>query len=194
MNKILIAVLLTVTVAAVGCGPSKEELAKKEAARKADSTRKADSLAAIEKKKQEEEEAKKPKSIVETAMKAGKFNTLVAALKATGLDTVLAGKGPFTVFAPTDEAFAKIQKDVDALMKDPKKLAEVLKYHVVPAQAMAADVAKMPKAKTVEGKDITLVAKDGKVMVNSANVVMADVVCTNGVIHAIDAVLMPGKK
>lgn len=129
--------------------------------------------------------------IVDTAASAGSFNTLVTAIKAAGLVETLKGPGPFTVFAPTDDAFAKIPKaDLDALLADKKKLAKVLTYHVVPGSLKAKDV--MPGAvKTVEGGDIKISTFDGKVMVNKANVVTADVEASNGVIHAIDGVLMP---
>ena len=134
------------------------------------------------------------KDIVETAMAAGQFKTLVAAVKAADLVDTLKGEGPFTVFAPTDEAFAKIPKEkLDALLKDKKALTAVLTYHVVAGKVMAADVTKLDSAKTVEGQDLAIQAKDGKVMVDRAQVVKTDIVCSNGVIHVIDAVLMPSK-
>ncbi len=130
------------------------------------------------------------KDIVDTAVGAGNFKTLVAAVQAAGLVDTLKGKGPFTVFAPTDEAFAKIPKaDLDALLKDKAKLTAVLTYHVVPAQVMAKDV-KAGKAKSVQGQELTL-ATMGGVTVDGAKVVAADVKASNGVIHAIDRVLMP---
>ena len=128
--------------------------------------------------------------IVDTAVSAGSFNTLVTAIKAAGLVDTLKGKGPFTVFAPTDEAFAKIPKaDLDALLKDKAKLTAVLTYHVVPATVMAKDV-KAGDAPTVNGKPIKINTDKG-VMVNNAKVIKTDVVATNGVIHAIDTVIMP---
>ena len=128
--------------------------------------------------------------IVDTAVSAGSFKTLVTALKAAGLVDTLKGKGPFTVFAPTDEAFAKIPKaDLDALLKDKAKLTAVLTYHVVPATVMAKDV-KAGDAPTVNGKAIKINTDKG-VMVNNAKVIKTDVVATNGVIHAIDTVIMP---
>lgn len=128
--------------------------------------------------------------IVDTAVKAGNFTTLVTAVKAAGLVDTLKGPGPFTVFAPTDEAFAKVPKaTLDALLADKAALTKVLTYHVVPGKVMAADV-KAGKVKTVEGQDITITTKGG-VMVNNAKVVATDVVASNGVIHAIDTVLMP---
>ena len=134
------------------------------------------------------------KDIVDTAVAAGKFNTLASALKAAGLVDTLKGDGPFTVFAPTDEAFAKVPAATLADLLKPEnkaKLAAILTYHVVPAKAMASDVAGMKTAKTVNGKELRLSATDGKVMVNDAKVTKADIVCTNGVIHVIDTVLMP---
>ena len=130
------------------------------------------------------------KDIVDTAVGAGNFKTLATALTAAGLIDTLKGKGPFTVFAPIDEAFAKIPKaDLDALLKDKAKLTAVLTYHVVPGKVMAKDV-KAGKVKTVQGGEITL-ATAGGVTVNNAKVVKADVDASNGVIHAIDTVLMP---
>ncbi|MFP5461516.1 MAG: fasciclin domain-containing protein [Gammaproteobacteria bacterium] len=131
------------------------------------------------------------KDIVDTAISAGSFNTLVTAVQAAGLVETLKGKGPFTVFAPTDEAFAKIPKaDLDALLKDKAKLAAVLTYHVVPGKVMAADV-KPGQVTTVQGQALRVSAGDGKVLVNDANVVKTDVVADNGVIHVIDRVVLP---
>lgn len=128
--------------------------------------------------------------IVDTAVGAGSFKTLATALGAASLVDTLKGKGPFTVFAPTDEAFAKIPKaDLDALLKDKAKLVAVLTYHVVPGKVMAADV-KPGKVKTVQGSDLTITTSNG-VMVNNAKVIKTDVVADNGVIHVIDTVLIP---
>ena len=138
------------------------------------------------------EDAKK--DIVDTAVSAGSFKTLVAAVKAAGLVDTLKGAGPFTVFAPTDEAFAKLPAGtVEDLLKpeNKEKLVSILTYHVVPAKAMAKDVAGLPTAKTVNGKELKLKADGGKVMVDKATVVKADIEASNGVIHVIDAVLMP---
>ena len=130
------------------------------------------------------------KDIVDTAVAAGSFKTLATALTAAGLIDTLKGPGPFTVFAPTDEAFAKIPKaDLDALLKDKAKLTSVLTYHVVAGKVMAADV-KAGKVKTVQGSEIT-VSTMGGVKVDKANVVKTDIVADNGVIHVIDAVVMP---
>ena len=130
------------------------------------------------------------KDIVDTAVAAGSFKTLATALQAAGLVDTLKGKGPFTVFAPTDEAFAKVPKaDLDALLKDKAKLTAVLTYHVVPGKVMAADV-KAGKVKTVQGGEIT-VSTTGGVKVDAANVVKTDIVADNGVIHVIDSVIMP---
>ena len=130
------------------------------------------------------------KDIVDTAVGAGTFKTLATALGAADLVPTLKGKGPFTVFAPTEEAFAKIPKaDLDALLKDKKKLAAVLTYHVVPGKVMAANV-KAGKVKTVQGSEITITTTGG-VMVNNAKVIKTDIVADNGVIHVIDTVIMP---
>jgi uncharacterized surface protein with fasciclin (FAS1) repeats len=134
------------------------------------------------------------KDIVDTAVEAGKFNTLVAAVKAAGLVDTLKGTGPFTVFAPTDDAFAKLPKGtVEDLLKpeNKAKLVSILTYHVLPSKVMAADIAgKKMGAKTVQGTEIAVDATSG-VKINDATVVTADVAATNGVIHIIDAVLMP---
>jgi uncharacterized surface protein with fasciclin (FAS1) repeats len=128
--------------------------------------------------------------IVDVAVKAGSFKSLVAAVQAAGLVDTLKGPGPFTVFAPSDEAFAKIPKEkLDALLKDKAALTKVLTYHVVPGKVMAKDV-KAGKVKTVQGQEITL-ATTGGVMVDNAKVVATDVAATNGVIHVIDTVIMP---
>ena len=132
------------------------------------------------------------KDIVETAVDAGDFKTLATALDKAGLIQTLKGKGPFTVFAPTDEAFAKVPKEkLDALLKDRKALASVLKYHVVPGRVLAADVVKLDSATTVQGQAVKIAAQDGKVTVNGATVTKTDIVCKNGVIHVFDAVLLP---
>ena len=130
------------------------------------------------------------KDIVDTAVGAGNFKTLAAALTAAGLIDTLKGKGPFTVFAPTDAAFAKVPKaDLDALLADKAKLTKVLTYHVVPGKVMAKDV-KAGKVKTVQGSEIT-VATAGGVTVDGAKVSATDIVADNGVIHVIDSVIMP---
>jgi uncharacterized surface protein with fasciclin (FAS1) repeats len=130
------------------------------------------------------------KDIVDTAVAAGSFKTLATALTAAGLIDTLKGPGPFTVFAPTDAAFAKIPKaDLDALLKDKAKLTSVLTYHVVPGKVMAADV-KAGQVKTVQGSAITIKTMGG-VMVDGAKVTATDIAADNGVIHAIDSVIMP---
>jgi uncharacterized surface protein with fasciclin (FAS1) repeats len=134
------------------------------------------------------------KTIVDVAVGNGSFTTLVAALKATDLVGALQGKGPFTVFAPTDAAFAKLPPGtLDALLKDPKKLAAILTYHVVSGRVMGADVVKGNGAKpaTLNGAPLDITVKGGKVYVNGAQVTTADVVASNGVIHVIDAVVLP---
>ena len=128
--------------------------------------------------------------IVDTAVAAGNFSTLVTAVKAAGLVETLKGAGPFTVFAPTDAAFAKVPKaTLEGLLADKAALTKVLTYHVVAGKVMAADVKAGP-VKTVQGGNVTM-ATDGGVTVNGAKVVAADVAASNGVIHAIDTVLMP---
>jgi len=134
--------------------------------------------------------AAQAKDIVDTAVAAGSFKTLATALQAAGLVDTLKGKGPFTVFAPTDEAFAKIPKaQLDALLADKAKLTAVLTYHVVPGKVMAKDV-KAGKVKTVQGAELTL-GTTGGVTVDGAKVTKADIVADNGVIHVIDSVVLP---
>jgi len=132
--------------------------------------------------------------IVDTAVSAGSFNTLVAAVKAAGLVETLKGKGPFTVFAPTDAAFAKLPAGtVENLLKPENKatLVAILTYHVVAGEVKAADVVKLSKATTVNGKDVKISVMGGKVMVDNANVVKTDIATSNGVIHVIDSVIIP---
>ncbi len=136
----------------------------------------------------------RPKDIVETAVEAGSFNTLAAALEAGGLIETLKGSGPFTVFAPTDEAFAKLPEGtVEELLKPENRetLVKILTYHVVPGKVLAADVVKLSSAATVEGSELRVNAKQGRVRVNDSNVVKTDIRASNGVIHVIDAVLLP---
>jgi uncharacterized surface protein with fasciclin (FAS1) repeats len=134
--------------------------------------------------------------IVDTAVAAGNFKTLVTAVKAAGLVDTLKSKGPFTVFAPTDDAFAKLPKGtVEGLLKDTPKLKSVLTYHVVPGKVMAADVVKLKTAKTVQGQDVKIDASKWhlhkNVKINDANVIKADIATDNGVIHVIDKVMLP---
>jgi len=132
------------------------------------------------------------KDIVDTAVAAGDFNTLVTAVKAAGLVETLKGEGPFTVFAPTDAAFAKVPTDtLNALLADKAALANVLTYHVVAGNVMAADVVKLTSAVTVQGQAVSIEVKDGKVYVDGAQVVATDIKASNGVIHVIDAVILP---
>lgn len=134
------------------------------------------------------------KDIVDTAVAAGDFKTLATALQSAGLVDTLKGKGPFTVFAPTDEAFAKLPAGtVEDLLKpeNHEKLVAILTYHVVPGKVMSKDVVKLHEAKTVNGKDVKIMAEGGKVMVDNANVVKTDIACSNGVIHVIDSVILP---
>ncbi len=133
-------------------------------------------------------------TIVDVAVAAGSFTTLAKALEVAGLIDTLKGPGPFTVFAPTDEAFAKVPKaDLDALLADKAKLTAVLTYHVVAGKVLAADVATMKTAKSLQGQDLAIDTKDG-VKIGNAKVVKADILADNGVIHVIDTVLMPAAK
>ncbi|MBX9678283.1 MAG: fasciclin domain-containing protein [Gemmataceae bacterium] len=135
------------------------------------------------------------KDIVDTAVGAGSFKTLAKALEVAGLVDVLKGKGPFTVFAPTDEAFAKLPKaTLEAVLADKEKLTAILTYHVVAGKVLAKDVVKLDSAKSVQGSPIAIKVDGGKVMVNQANVVKTDILTTNGVIHVIDAVILPPAK
>jgi transforming growth factor-beta-induced protein len=131
--------------------------------------------------------------IVDTAV-AGKFNTLVAAVRAAGLVDTLKGPGPFTVFAPTDEAFAKLPAGtLESLLKpeNKEKLQSILTYHVVPGKVMAKDVVKLKSAKTVEGRAVSVSTQGGGVMINNATVTKADIAASNGVIHVVDTVILP---
>ena len=130
--------------------------------------------------------------IVQTAVAAGSFTTLAKALEAAGLVETLQGEGPFTVFAPTDEAFAKLPAGaLDALLADKAKLAKVLTYHVVPGKVASGDVAALTSAKTVNGQELAIASTGGKVTVGGATVTQADIAASNGVIHIIDTVLLP---
>lgn len=136
----------------------------------------------------------KKTDIVDVAVENGSFTTLVAAVKAAGLVETLKGDGPFTVFAPTDDAFAKLPAGTVEMLLKPEnkdKLVAILTYHVVPGKVMAADVVKLDKATTVQGQDVMIKAYGGKVMVDNATVVATDVQASNGVIHVIDTVIMP---
>jgi uncharacterized surface protein with fasciclin (FAS1) repeats len=137
------------------------------------------------------------KTIVEVAVGSEDFETLVAAVKAADLVETLSGKGPFTVFAPTDDAFGKLPEGTVAELVKPenkKKLTSILTYHVVAGKVMAADVVKLKNAETVQGQKIRIRVKDGKVMINKANVVKTDIPFKNGVIHVIDSVILPPEK
>lgn len=130
--------------------------------------------------------------IVDAAVASGKFNTLVAAVKAAGLVDTLKGKGPFTVFAPIDEAFSKLPPGtVEALLKDVPKLKQILTYHVLPGKHVFVDLKKMKEATTVQGQKIRIDASQGALRVNDAQVIQADIIVDNGVCHAIDKVILP---
>jgi uncharacterized surface protein with fasciclin (FAS1) repeats len=137
------------------------------------------------------------KDIVDTAVASGQFNTLAKALQAAGLVDTLKGNGPFTVFAPTDDAFAKLPPGTLAELLKPEnksKLVAILTFHVVSGEVKASDVAKLTSAKTVNGEPLKIATAGGNVMINDANVVKADILCSNGVIHVIDTVLLPDTK
>lgn len=141
-----------------------------------------------------EQHAKDKKNIVETAVASENFETLVAAVKAAGLVKTLSGEGPYTVFAPTDKAFAKIpDATLKSLLKpeNKEKLKAILLYHVVPGKVTAAEVVKMDYAKTAQGSKLKIATVDGKVMIGKATVLKTDIMTSNGVIHVIDKVLMP---
>ncbi len=139
----------------------------------------------------EEDEAEEM-NIVETAVAAGSFGTLVTAVQAVGLDETLIGEGPFTVFAPTDDAFAELPEGtLEGLLEDEEALTSVLTYHVVAGEAMSGDLSDMMVLETVQGEEVTIYITDGNVMVNDANVVQADIETSNGVIHVIDKVILP---
>ncbi len=134
------------------------------------------------------------KDVVDTAMAAGSFKTLCAAVQAAGLVDTLRGEGPFTILAPTDEAFAKLPAGtVEELLKpeNKQKLVGILTYHVIPGKVLAKDVVNLKSAKTLNGKEVTIKTEDGKVMIDSATVIKTDIDASNGVIHVIDTVLMP---
>lgn len=132
------------------------------------------------------------KDIVTVAVESGQFTTLTKALTETGLVEALKGDGPFTVFAPTDEAFAKLPKGtVESLLKDKESLKNILLYHVVSGMVTAKDVVKLKDAKTLAGKNVNIKVVDGAVMINDSKVTTADVMASNGVIHIIDTVLIP---
>jgi uncharacterized surface protein with fasciclin (FAS1) repeats len=134
------------------------------------------------------------KDIVDTAVAAGSFGTLAAALQAADLVDTLKGKGPFTVFAPTDEAFAKLPAGTVEMLLRPEnksKLQAILTYHVVPVSVRAADVVKLTSAKTVNGKAVSVSSADGSVRIGGAKVLQADIAASNGVIHVIDTVILP---
>jgi uncharacterized surface protein with fasciclin (FAS1) repeats len=133
------------------------------------------------------------KDIVDTAADAGSFKTLIAAVRAAGLESVLRGEGPFTVFAPTDAAFAKLPAGtIEALLADPAKLKSILTYHVVAGRVMASDVLKLSEAMTVNGETVAIAVADGVVKIDNARVTQTDIRTSNGVIHVIDTVILPG--
>jgi uncharacterized surface protein with fasciclin (FAS1) repeats len=133
------------------------------------------------------------KDIVDTVADAGSFKTLIAAVRAAGLESVLRGEGPFTVFAPTDAAFAKLPAGtIEALLADPAKLKSILTYHVVAGRVMGSDVLKLSEAMTVNGETVAIAVADGVVKIDNARVTQTDIRTSNGVIHVIDTVILPG--
>jgi len=131
-------------------------------------------------------------SIMETAKAAGTFNTLLAAVEAAGLNSALSGEGPFTVFAPTDEAFAALPEGtVESLLKDKEKLASILTYHVLEGAVKAEAVVGIDRAETLNGQSVSVMVDNDKVMIDNAQVVAVDIICSNGIIHIIDAVMLP---
>lgn len=148
--------------------------------------------AEIEQTAPESMETGASKTIVDVAVEAGTFTTLVTAVQAAGLVDTLSSDGPFTVFAPTDEAFAALPEGtVEALLEDTEKLTEILTYHVVAGKVMAADVVSLTSATTVQGQAVSISVENGTVMVNDATVTATDIEASNGVIHVIDSVLLP---
>jgi uncharacterized surface protein with fasciclin (FAS1) repeats len=132
--------------------------------------------------------------ILETAVSAGSFETLAAALDAAGLTDALKGAGPFTVFAPTDEAFAKLPNGLVKILLQPDskdKLTAILTYHVLPARVTAEEIVRLSSAKTLNGEPLQITANQGRVQINQSRVITADILCSNGVIHVIDSVLIP---
>jgi len=137
--------------------------------------------------------AAEPGNIVEVAAAAGTFETLLAAAAAAGLVETLSSDGPFTVLAPTDDAFAKLPAGtVEGLLADPDALAQILLYHVIPGEFRAADVVQLSEAATAEGSTVSIMVREGAVMINDANVIATDIEASNGVVHVIDTVLIPG--
>ncbi len=141
-----------------------------------------------------QQQYEKPMDIVDIAVEAGSFKTLVAAVQAADLVDVLKGEGPFTVLAPTDEAFAALPEGtVETLLKpeNKEKLQAILTYHVIPGKVMSSQVVELESAKTVQGQNVTIEVKDGAVMIDGAKVVTADIEASNGVIHVLDKVILP---
>ncbi|AKB85216.1 Sensory subunit of low CO2-induced protein complex, putative [Methanococcoides methylutens MM1] len=171
---VLLALLLAIAVMSSGCTTSEPEMEEME-----------------ETEHMDEMDEMEEMDIVDTAVNAGSFNTLVQAVQAAGLEETLRSEGPFTVFAPTDDAFAALPEGtLEELLADEEALAAVLTYHVVAGEVMAADVAGLESAETVQGESVTFDTTDG-VMVNDANVIRADIMASNGVIHVIDKVILP---
>ncbi len=192
-NYLLLSLVLVFTLVLAACGPAAPAAAPAAPATEeaAEATEAAMPEAATE---EPVEEAAAPADLVDTAVAAGDFSTLVAAVEAAGLVDTLKGEGPFTVFAPTDAAFAPLVEDgtVEALLADPSgDLTQILLYHVVPGKVMAADVSDGLEAETAQGSPVTFSVSDGAVMINDAQIVMTDIEASNGVIHVIDKVLLP---
>ncbi len=178
ITAVALAALLTVSVKAGSCGPGGAHTLDAKEAKVTTAAAKVDKKAQMD--------------IVETAVAAGSFETLVAAIKAAGLVDALKGEGPITVFAPTDEAFARLPEGtIEALLNDKEKLTSVLTYHVVAGAVKAEDVVKLNEAETLNGQSVSIVVKDNVVMIDDATVTATDIYCSNGVIHIIDSVILP---
>lgn len=193
MKPLVIALIVVLAGAAIWMLTSSSEPSQETTMKKTEDkpTTVTDTKPAAPAEKQPAAEMAKTNTIVDVAIANGSFKTLVAAVQAAGLVETLSGPGPFTVFAPTDAAFAKLPAGtVESLLKDKEKLKAILTYHVVSGKVMAQDVVKLTSAKTVNGQNVTIDAKSG-VKVNNATVVTPDVAASNGVIHVIDTVLMP---
>lgn len=192
-NKVILGVIALVVILGAGymlmASPAKED-AKKTTTNTEIVTQKKEEVQKIEEK---DATKKEEKTIVDIAVGNKDFETLVTAVKKAGLVETLSGEGPFTVFAPTDDAFAKIPEEtLNAILADKEKLTSILTYHVVAGKVMAKDVVKLTSATTLQGQDLTVkVNADGTVMINNAKVVMTDIEASNGVIHVIDTVLLP---
>lgn len=187
-----ILTLICSTALFTGCGSGDKE--KSKTANNENSKNDGDNKEKKSGEGESKDQSSEAKDIVDTAVSAGGFETLVTAVKAAELVETLKGEGPFTVFAPTDEAFKRLPEGTVATLLKPEnkaKLAGILTYHVVSGKVMAGDVVKLDSAKTVQGGEVTIKVDGSTVMIDGAKVVKTDIVCSNGVIHVIDAVILP---